>query len=567
MLYVAAVRSFRGSIGVALMALTLVCGVSAAAAAAPSQRITFYFGLTRPEAAARAAFFAVQQPGSSTYRRFLTVNQVARYGASASTRSSFLRAIRRLGFSAGVDRSGVFARVSGSVARFDRVFHVRVRSQFNNDVIATGYFLAGNGRLRLPPDLRGLVRDVVPSFTRTSGFPRTTSSVLARPAAKSPRNTGTWTRGCRSARALGTYSFGQVRHAYGIDKLGGGGGASVAILNVGEGLTGQDIAENASCFGYPALHSRTLLTDAQRHPFGHGSFEPEEDLALVRGMAPGLRSLTFTQAWPAAELWFLGAAQVLSAPDLPDAFSISYGECERDIRGTSSTPTTRAGADLLDSLLVRLGLVGVGSFASSGDFGSTCDGRPFLGVTWPGSSPYLTAVGGTRLVLNKANQRTQEVVWNDLKWFPASQGGGVSGGGISSVSPRPPFQAGLGLPGRDRAVPDVSAQASNFPGWPVVLAGNWVVDGGTSASTPLIASAFAILSHNQRAAHRPPLGPVDGLLYWLHQQAPATLFDVVSGSNGYAPHIPDYHARRGYDLASGLGVPRFDRLAAALPAP
>jgi subtilase family serine protease len=102
------------------------------------------------------------------------------------------------------------------------------------------------------------------------------------------------------------------------------------------------------------------------------------------------------QAWPAAELWFLGAAQVLSAPGLPDAFSLSYGECERDIRGSASTPTTRASADLLDSMLVRLGLAGVGSFASAGDFGSTCDGQPFLGVTWPASSPYLTAVGVTR---------------------------------------------------------------------------------------------------------------------------------------------------------------------------
>jgi hypothetical protein len=39
----------------------------------------------------------------------------------------------------------------------------------------------------------------------------------------------------------------------------------------------------------------------------------------------------------------------------------------------------------------------------------------------------------------------------------------------------------------------------------------------------------------------------------------------VSGSNGYNPRVPGINATPGYDMASGLGVPRFDQLAAALP--
>jgi kumamolisin len=213
---------------------------------------------------------------------------------------------------------------------------------------------------------------------------------------------------------------------------------------------------------------------------------------------------------------------------------------------------------------VRLGLVGVGVFAAAGDFGSTCNGRPFAGVTWPASSPYLTAVGGTRLVLNEANARVDEVVWNDLEWLSPDNGGGAGGGGTSAVSRRPSFQRRLAVPGARRAVPDVSAHASLLPGWPVVLAGNWVEDGGTSASTPLLAGAFATLSANERAAGRPPLGPVDGLLYALQASAPEAFFDVVSGANGYDARVPAWSASPGYDLASGLGVPRFDRVAAAL---
>ncbi len=360
-----------------------------------------------------------------------------------------------------------------------------------------------------------------------------------------------------------------MRHAYGLDAVGEGAGAAVAIVNVGEGLTPSDIAANARCFGLPPAATRTLLADGQRRAFPRDTFEPQEDLALARGMAPGLSSLTFAQTWLAPELWFLAPADVLDAAPLPDSLSISYGECERDVRGPHHSQAERAGANLMDAVLVRLGLAGVASFASAGDFGSTCNGQPYPGVAWPASSPFLTAVGGTRLSLDAANQRTGEVVWNDTQWLTREEGGLAGGGGHSFFSPRPPFQAAdPGVPpSRHRAVPDLSAHASTFPGYPVVLAGNWVTDAGTSAAAPLLAGAFAVLSAGQRAAGRPPLGPVNSLVYALAGTDPATVFDVVSGSDGYLPKVPAHTAGPGYDLASGLGVPDFAALQAALPPP
>ena len=549
------------------MLLALCCG-SAALGAVRSPRVTFYFGLKRPEASAERAFFAVEQPGSRTYRRFLTAGQVAqRYGASQATKAAFVHAVARHGLSARIDPSGVFARVSATVSQFDRVFKVHIQEQFTQDPNRDVFFLKGNAQLRLPADMRSLVEDVVPSYSRSAGPSDRPDETARTSRAKPPRRTGTWTRGCAKARKTGAFSFGQVRTAYGISRLGSGAGASVAILGAGEGVLPADIAANARCFGYPRLRARTLRSDGQKHPFGPQSFEPDEDLALVRGIAPGLTSLTFSQTWLSAELWFLGAAQVLDAPRLPDSFSISYGECERTIRGKGSTATTRAGANLMDAMLARLGLAGVGSYASAGDFGSTCNGLPFSGVAWPASSPFVTAVGGTRLTLNRANQRSSEVVWNDLKWTPVSKGGGAGGGGFSVASRRPPYQAGLGLAGEARATPDVSAVASNFPGWPVELGGNWTVDAGTSASAPLVATAMAIISAQQQRRHRPPIGPASGLFYYLVKHSPKTFWDVVSGANGYLRKVPARHAKRGYDLASGLGVPQFALVAAALPAP
>ena len=73
-----------------------------------------------------------------------------------------------------------------------------------------------------------------------------------------------------------------------------------------------------------------------------------------------------------------------------------------------------------------------------------------------------------------------------------------------------------------------------------------------------------MIGARQRAAGLPPLGPVNGLLY---ASAPATRFDITAGDNGYTRRVPAHAARPGYDLASGLGVPEFGRLAFAIPPP
>ena len=556
-------RANRGlAAGLAALVLTLA---AADAAAARTPKISFYFGLERPEAQARSAFTAVSQPGSPSYRKFIGVRQAARrYGASPRTIRALKRRARRHGLVARIDRSGVFARLTGTVAAFERTFRARIVSGFSNDVNARTWSVRRNRPLRVPRDLRPLVREVMGVYARSVPQRRGRRGVRAAQApGPTPRNAGTWTGGCNGARVTGSYSYGQVRTAYGLDTLGSGAGASVALMNAGEWVPASDVRFGGDCFGLPRLRPRVLLTDGQARSFGFGTEEPQLDLAMVRGMAPGLSSLLSTQVWLGPQLWFLGLSQTLAAGSLPDTLSISYGECERDLRGRRAGQASRSSANLFDALLVRLGLTGVGVYAAAGDFGSTCNNEDIPGVAWPASSPYLTAVGGTRLVLDAANARADEVVWNDLPWLQAADGGGAGGGGLSRSSPRPPWQAGVPVAGTRRAAPDVSAHASLLPGWPVALGDNWLGVGGTSASSPLVASAMAVLSQRERAAGRPPLGPASALFYSL----PATFFDIVSGNNGFDPKVPAISAVPGYDMASGLGVPRFDQLAAALPPP
>jgi subtilase family serine protease len=547
--------------------------VSAAAAAAPrSPSITFYFGLKRPEARADAAFYAVENPASRSYRRFLPLSQISRrYGASPATRTAFAAQIRKLGLSSRVDPSGVFARVTGTVAQFDKAFHVDIKRTFTNFPNVFTYLLPAHQRLRLPAALRPLVTVVdafyahtAPASGKAAAGPRGQQATV-QAAASGPKNKGTWKRGCRAAKATGAYSYAQVRHAYGLQSLGSGARASVAILNAGEDAPASDIAANARCFHYPKAKISVLRTDGQTAPFGRGTFEPQEDLALVRGMAPGMRTLTFTKAWADPALLFLGASQVLAERDRPDVLSISYGWCDRDVEGKGAPSSSQAGASLMDAILVRLGLTGVATFASAGDSGSSCNGDKFAGVAWPAASPFLTAVGGTRLVLNKPNRRVREVVWNDLRWLPAEQGGGAGGGGFATIAKRPPYQRALSLPGDLRAAPDVAAAASSFPGYPVVLSNHWVADAGTSAAAPLVAAGFAVIDARARALGKPLLGPVNGLLYYLYAHDRRALYDVVSGTNKYYPSVRGWRARRGYDLASGLGVPQFAVIAKMFP--
>ncbi len=522
--------------------------------------ISFYFGLKRPESSAVAAFFAAEQPGSRSYRRFLSPGQIAhRYGADAGTRVAFTRAIRALGLTPRIDASGVFARVSGTPRQLGRAFHVRITSLVQDN--ATSYTAVG--RLRLSRSLRPLVREVVAAYAKTARPPGGVGPRRGLGATPAPGNAGTWTDGCNAARATGAYSFAQVRHAYRLDAVGSGAGGTVAILGDQESVAPQDIVANARCFHLPAGRVHTVFTDGQTRPFGRESFEPQEDLALVRGMAPQLRSVLLTGVWGSPNLWFLGPAKLMTLGRLPDALTISYGYCERQFLASASA---RQGSSLLGSMFVRLGLAGVPVFGSAGDSGSTCNGVAIPGVAWPASSPYVTVVGGTRLVLNRANDRTGEVVWNDLKWLTPDNGGGAGGGGLSSFYLRPPYQRGIGVGGTRRAVPDAAVHASMLPGWPVVNAGHWIEDAGTSSAAPLLASAFAVINARLRAAHRTPLGPVNGLLYWLRRHRPSTIFDVVTGDNRYSPKVPGHRAKRGYDLASGVGVPRFDRIIGALPA-
>ncbi|WP_405687748.1 carboxypeptidase regulatory-like domain-containing protein [Streptomyces sp. NBC_01387] len=166
---------------------------------------------------------------------------------------------------------------------------------------------------------------------------------------------------------------------------------------------------------------------------------------------------------------------------------------------------------------------GVAITASSGDNS--------YGVSYPASSPYVTAVGGTSLVKNTSTTRG----WTETAW-------GGAGSGCSVYEPKPSFQKDTGC--ARRAVADVSAVANPSTGV-AVYNGGWNVYGGTSASAPIIASVYAM-------AGTPAAGSVPNSYPYAQ---PSALNDVTSGSNGSC--TPAYLCKggAGYDGPTGLGTP------------
>jgi subtilase family serine protease len=181
-------------------------------------------------------------------------------------------------------------------------------------------------------------------------------------------------------------------------------------------------------------------------------------------------------------------------------------------------------------------------------------------LSYPAVSPFVTAVGGTRLTLGQGNVRVSETVWNDSAYGDNAAGGGA----LSRREPRPAYQFGF-VPTNHRAVPDVSALADIVPGWPDILDGTMLPVGGTSGSTPFTAAATALVDGSQRAAGRPRIGLANG---WFYQAAshPGAFYDITTGNNDLAD-VGCCHATVGYDLASGLGVPDWAVLPATLPPP
>ncbi len=182
-------------------------------------------------------------------------------------------------------------------------------------------------------------------------------------------------------------------------------------------------------------------------------------------------------------------------------------------------------------------------------------------ITWISRLPrhmHLLAAG-TRLT-GSGSSIINETVWND------GAGGGATGGGVSDVFALPSWQANAQVPpsanpgGRiGRGVPDVAGDADPVTGYQVLVDGQQLAIGGTSAVAPLWAGLIAIA--NQTIGH--PVGFVNPILYSTPSSSNA-FRDITSGNNDISGTGDVYQAGPGWDACTGLGSPNGENLIAAL---
>ncbi len=170
---------------------------------------------------------------------------------------------------------------------------------------------------------------------------------------------------------------------------------------------------------------------------------------------------------------------------------------------------------------------GIGTFVATGDNGYDDSGQ---GPDYPGTSAYVTGVGGTSLTQSTGSSRG----WSETAW--------TSGGSACSLSiPKPSWQGSTTC--SFKASSDVSAVGDPNTGVAVYNAdnGGWIVVGGTSAAAPLVAAIYALTGH---AADAPSFA----------YQHTSDYYDITSGSNGSCGNIL-CNAGAAWDGPTGIGSP------------
>ena len=188
--------------------------------------------------------------------------------------------------------------------------------------------------------------------------------------------------------------------------------------------------------------------------------------------------------------------------------------------------------------------------------------------SWPASSPWVTAVGATRFVNQTVGQPEMAAdqfgsgggfssLWNQSRapWQLSAVAKYVSRG--ATLEGFPPLGS---FPPLGRATPDLSALGE---GYQVHVSGKVQTVGGTSASTPTFAGYVSLLNEARFKAGKPQMGFFNPFAY----QNPDAFTDVTRGTNAISRTGSKleygFATAPGWDAATGLGSPRFDKLLAA----
>jgi len=260
------------------------------------------------------------------------------------------------------------------------------------------------------------------------------------------------------------------------------------------------------------------------------------DSQSIQAMAGGqVGQMVFYDTYSLSNAYLTKAFNKAVSDNIAKVINVSLGECESAAYSDGSMAT--------DDSIFQLAIAQGQTFSvSSGDSGSKECGSPVgtaVGASYPASSPYVIAVGGTTLYTDTSGNYGGEVTWSG------------TGGSPSLYETKPTWQNGV-VPGTYRGVPDVAFDADPYSGAIIVVNGQSAQYGGTSLASPLFVGSWARI----QSANNAKLGFPASWIYSHGAQYTSAFHDVTSGVNG------GYSAAVGWDYTTGFGS--FDVAATAL---
>lgn len=567
---------------------------------------------------------AVSDPSSATYGHYQTAGQ---YQARFAPTGAAVAAVRNWAKDAGLHVDGVgasnhYVAVSGSAGAVSDAFTASLKT-FSLDG-HTGS--APTTAITVPESLADIVSavtglDTVTHWTSPSSDRGVGDTPTATPSsdlgpAPGYVNSGPCSayygqkvdrvdppfRGKKLPYVVCGYVPSQLRSAYGVTASRRTGlGTTIAITDA---FASPTIRRDADTYAVRqgdapfvgaqfSEHNDTNYDPGRVEECGGNGWYGEEtlDVEAAHGMAPRANIAYYGAASCYDDDLMAVLARVVT-DNRASIVSNSWGEPTYvKVGGVVYRTFDQALIDAYETIFLQGAVQGIGFLVSSGDNGDELANTGVKAPDWPAVDPWVTAVGGTALAVDRFGRRAFETGWgtemyalSGTMWDPLGYLYGA-GGGCSDIFARPWYQRGTRTGCATRAIPDVGmlgdpqtgflvGQTQVFDGPNIWGQGTQYGEfriGGTSLAAPLLAGL---------QADRQVLGRRTGFanpLFYGMARLPGVFYDVtpqgdagnvrvnyVNGLNandGLSTSVRTFdedsslRTGRGWDEVTGLGAP------------
>ncbi len=460
---------------------------------------------------------ALTQPGNPEFRRWMSREQIlADYAPLQDSANAVAEYLTQSGFTnVGIAPNRLLVTATGTARAIRKAFHTEL-----------GRF-ARNGRegianltdVQVPSELSATILSVLglQTLDQMHTMNRPSDRVLA---------------------SASVHGFNPVMFptAYNAASLPTASTTKVGIITVGSMTqTIADLHQFESQNGLPTINP-TVVQVGTASKDTSGTVEWDIDSQDIQAMAGGqVAQMLFYAAHSFSDVNITKAMNKAVSDNIAAVINVSLGVCETDAQADGSLAS--------DDQILQLAVAQGQTFSvSSGDSGSSECGSPpgsSAGASYPSSSPYAIAVGGTTLSTDSNGNYAGEIVWSG------------TGGSPSLIEAKPSWQNGV-ITGLYRGVPDIAFDADPNSGAIIIVNGQSQQWGGTSLASPLFVGSWARI----QSANNARLGFPATWIYAHGAQDTPAFHDVTSGSNS------GYSAAPGWDYTTGFGS--FDVAATAL---